>query len=196
MNDPVSMSSSEQPASRTGIARKWFWLSILANILLLITAGGAVLFAFMLSYDLQDARLQAEKEVQARHRAEQYLQESRARLAEAQREAERLSHALSKRAADPAQYDDGKPVLPVTVRFRKSFWGKGLVAVIENTSDQYLTLVLSVRNPTLSTAKRFQIEVKGGDDLDFGHDDGWQFASGDEVGLYHNDFKALKMVVP
>lgn len=196
MNDPVSMSSSEQPASRSSIARKWFWLSILANILLLITAGGAVLFAFMLSYDLQDARLQTEKEVQARHRAEQYLQESRARLAEAQREAERLSHALSKRAADPAQYDDGKPVLPVTVRFRKSFWGKGLVAVIENTSDQYLTLVLSVRNPTLSTAKRFQIEVKGGDDLDFGHDDGWQFASGDEVGLYHNDFKALKIMVP
>ncbi len=196
MNDPVSIGSSEQPASRSGIARKWFWLSILANILLLMTAGGAVLFAFMLSYDLQDARLQTEKEIQARHRAEQYLQESRARLAEAQREAERLSHALSKRAADPAQYDEGKPVLPVTVRFRKSFWGKGLVAVIENTSDQYLTLVLSVRNPTLSTAKRFQIEVKGGDDLDFGHDDGWQFASGDEVGLYHNDFKALKIMVP
>lgn len=196
MNDPVSMSGSGQPASPQGIARKWFWLSILANVLLLVTAGGAVLFAFMLSYDLQDAKLQTEKEVQARHRAEQYLQESRARLAEAQREAERLSHALSKRAADPAQYDDGKPTLPVTVRFRKSFWGRGLVAVIENTSDQYLTLVLSARNPTLSTAKRFQIEVKGGDDLDFGHDDGWQFASGDEVGLYHNDFKALKMIVP
>ncbi len=196
MNDPVSMSGSDQPASRSGIARKWFWLSIITNVLLLMAAGGAVLFAFMLSYDLQDARLQTEKEIQARHRAEQYLQESRARLAEAQREAERLSHALSKRAADPAQYDEGKPVLPVTVRFRKSFWGKGLVAVIENTSDQYLTLVLSVRNPTLSTAKRFQIEVKGGDDLDFGHDDGWQFASGDEVGLYHNDFKALKIMVP
>jgi hypothetical protein len=196
MNDPVSMSSSEQPASRTGIARKWFWLSIIANVLLFIAAGGAVLFAFMLSYDLQDAKLHTEKEVQARHRAEHYLQETRARLAEAQRETERLSHALSKRAADPAQYDDGKPALPVSVRFRKSFWGKGLVAVIENTSDQYLTLVLSVRNPTLSTAKRFQIEVKGGDDLDFGHDDGWQFASGDEVGLYHNDFKTLKMVVP
>jgi hypothetical protein len=196
MNDPVSMSSSEQPASSSGIARKWFWLSIIANVLLFIAAGGAVLFAFMLSYDLQDAKLHTEKEVQARHRAEHYLQETRARLAEAQRETERLSHALSKRAADPAQYDDGKPALPVSVRFRKSFWGKGLVAVIENTSDQYLTLVLSVRNPTLSTAKRFQIEVKGGDDLDFGHDDGWQFASGDEVGLYHNDFKALKMMVP
>ncbi len=196
MNDPVSMSGSGQPASSQGIASKWFWMSIIANVLLLLTAGGAVLFAFMLSYDLQDAKLQTEKEVQARHRAEQYLQESRARLVEAQREAERLSHALSKRAADPAQYDDGKPTLPVTVRFRKSFWGRGLVAVIENTSDQYLTLVLSARNPTLSTAKRFQIEVKGGDDLDFGHDDGWQFASGDEVGLYHNDFKALKMIVP
>lgn len=190
------MSDPGQPASSQVIAKKWFWLSILANVLLFMMASGAVLFSFMLSYDLQDARLQAEKEVQARHRAEQYLQESHARLAEAQREAERLSRALSQRAADPAQYDEGKPALPVAIRFRKSFWGKGLVAVIENRSDQYLTLVLSVRNPTLSTAKRFQIELKGGDDLDFGHDDGWQFSSGDEVGLYHNDFKALKMIVP
>lgn len=183
------------PASPV-IARKWFWLSILANILLLVTAGGAVLFAFMLSYDLQDAKLQAEKEIQARHRAEQYLQESRARLADVQREARRLSRVLSSRAADPAQYDSGKPELPVTLHFRKSFWGKGLVAEIENTSDQFLTLILTVRNPTLSSAKRFKIELKGKDDLDFGHDDGWQFASGDEVGLHHNDFKALRMIVP
>jgi hypothetical protein len=190
MNDPGP------PASPSVIGRKWFWLSVIVNILLLITAGGAVLFAFMLGYDLQDAKRQTEKETQARQRAEQYLQESRARLAEVQREAQRLSQVLSSRAADPAQYDAGKPELPVNLHFRKSFWGRGLVAEIENTSDQYLTLVLSVRNPTLATARRFQIQLKGGDDLDFGHDDGWRFASGDEVGLYHNNYKALRMIVP
>lgn len=196
MSESSSMSEPDRIPARSVIGRKWFWLSIIANLLLLMAAIGATLFAFMLSYDLQDARMQTEKERQARQRAEQYLQESRARLADVQREAQRLSQVLSARAVDPAQHDTGKPELPVTLHFRKSFWGKGLVAEIENTSDQYLTLVLSVRNPTLATAKRFEIQLKGGDDLDFGHDDGWQFASGDEVGLYHNDFKALKMIVP
>lgn len=190
------MSITEQPDTSNVIPRKWFWVSILANLLLLIAAGGAVLVAFMLSYDLQDARLHAEKEMQARHRAETYLQESRARLADVQREAQRLSQVLATRAVDPALHEEGKPELPVSLRFRNSFWGKGLVAVMENTSDQYLTLVLSARNPTLSTAKRFQIRLKGGDTLDFGHGDGWQFASGDEVALFHNDYKALKMNVP
>jgi hypothetical protein len=154
------------------------------------------LFAFLLSYDLQEARLQLEKEIQTRQRTERYLQESRMRLAEVQREAERLSQVLSARATDPARHDAGKPELPVTLHFRKAFWGKGLVAEIDNTSEQYLTLILSVRNPTLATARRFQITIKGGDDLAFGHDDGWQFASGDEVGIYHNDYKPLKAIVP
>jgi hypothetical protein len=190
------MPNTERPGDGHASPRKWLWVSVIANILLLITAGGAVLFAFMLSYDLQDARLHAEKEMQARHRAETYLQESRGRLAEVQREAQRLSQVLSTRAIDPLLHDAGKPELPVNLRFRKSFWGKGLVAVIENTSDQYLTLVLNVRNPTLSTARRFQIQLKSEDTLDFGHDDGWQFASGDAVAIYHNDYKALKMNVP
>jgi len=37
--------------------------------------------------------------------------------------------------------------------------GKGLVAVIENTSDRYLTVMLSVRNPTLSTARRYKLNL-------------------------------------
>lgn len=196
MSDAVVPGEAARPAPAAMIARKWFWLSVMLNLLLLIAAGGAVLFAFLLQYDLQDARLQVDKEIQARHRAEQYLQESRMRLAEVQREAERLSQVVAARAADPAQHDAGKPELPVTLHFRRSFWGRGLVAEIENTSEQYLTLILSVRNPTLATARRFQVSLKGGDDIAFGHDDGWQFASGDEVAIYHNDYRPLKTIVP
>ncbi|NWG39693.1 MAG: hypothetical protein HXY27_06985 [Hydrogenophilaceae bacterium] len=196
MSNSTTMNASSRTSEQPVIHRKWFWISILANILLLAIAGGAILFAFMLSYDLQDARLQAEKETRTRQRAEQYLQESRARLADVQREVQRLNQLMSVRAADPEQHDSGKPELPVMLHFRKSFWGKGLVAVFENTSNQYLTLVLSVRNPTLATAKRFTIQLKGEDDLDFGHDDGWQFASGDEVSIYHSNYKSLKAVVP
>ncbi len=189
------MSASGSSASSVSV-RKWLWLSGLGNVLLLLLAGGATLFAFMLSYDLQEAKIRLDKETQARQRAERYLEESRARLADVQREAQRLNQVLSSRAVDPAQYDAGKPEMPVSLRFRKSFWGKGLVAEFKNSSEHYLTLVLSVRNPTLATAKRFEIQIKGGGDLDFGHDDGWQFASGDEVGVYHSNYQSLKIIVP
>jgi hypothetical protein len=176
------------------VSRKWLWLSVGLNALLLILAGGAVLFAFMLSYDLQEVKIQLDKERQGKQRLEAYLSESRARAAEVEREIQRLSRALN--APDPAQIDSGKPALPVKVSFRKSYLGIGLVAEIENTSKRYLTVVMTTRNPTLSTVKRFQIEIKPGDDVAFGHDDGWKFTSGDELGLYNDHYKALKISVP
>jgi hypothetical protein len=184
----------EQAQKSQQVARKWFLLSLISNILLLVLAGGAILFAFMLSYDLQKAKVQLDKEKQDRHRVEAYLAESRARVAEIEREIRRLSQALN--AKDPAQVGSGKPALPVKVGFRKSYLGIGLVAVIENTSAHYLTLVMTTRNPTLSTVKRFQIEIAPGDDLAFGHNDGWKFASGDELNLYNDNYKALKLSVP
>ena len=86
--------------------------------------------------------------------------------------------------------------MPVVVGFRSSMLGQGLVAVIENTSDRYLTVVLAVRNPTLSTAKRFTLELTPRSSTDFGHLEGWQFASDDEVALFNDEFGALKITVP
>lgn len=176
------------------VDRKWFLLSVIANILLLALAGGTILFAFMLSYDLQQAKIRLDKERQDKQRVEAYLEESRARAAEVEREIQRLSRALD--AGEPARIESGKPALPVMVSFRKSWLGIGLVAVIENTSTHYLTLVMTVRNPTLSTVGRFRIEIEPGGDLDFGHNDGWKFTSGDELNLYNDDYKALKLIVP
>jgi hypothetical protein len=176
------------------VARKWLLLSLIANVLLLILAGGSILFGFMLSYDLQKARIQIDQEKQDKQRVETYLAESRARAAEVEREIRRLSQALN--VKDPAQIETGKPDLPVKVGFRKSYLGIGLVAEIKNTSSHYLTLVMTTRNPTLSTIKRFQIEIKPGDELDFGHDDGWKFTSGDELALYNDNYQALKLTVP
>lgn len=178
------------------IARKWFLLSAGFNVLLLILAGGAILFAFTLNYDLLDMRSQRDKALEDKLRVERYLAESRARAAEVEREIQRLSQALSGKLADPAQIDSNKPLMPVKVTFRKSYFGIGLVAEIENTSKQHLTLLLTARNPTLSTAHRFQIEVKPENDVAFGHDDGWKFASGDEIGLFHNDYRAIRITVP
>jgi hypothetical protein len=176
------------------VQKKWFLLALIGNALMLVLALGAILIAFMLSYELQRMKNQLGKEKEDRQRVESYLSESRARVAEVEREIRRLSQALN--APDPAQASAGKPDLPVRVGFRKSWLGIGLVAVIENTSPHYLTLVMTARNPTLSTVKRFQIEITPGDDLAFGHDDGWKFASGDEINLYNDNYKALRLFVP
>lgn len=184
----------EEAQQAPQVAKKWLLLSLIANALLLVLAAGSVLFAFMLSYNLQDAKIQLAKEKEDKQRVESYLAESRARAAEVEREIRRLSQALN--AQDPVQAESGKPDLPVLVSFRKSYLGIGLVAVIENTSSHYLTLVMTARNPTLSTIKRFQIEVAPGDDLAFGHNDGWKFASGDELSLYHDNYRAFRLIVP
>lgn len=188
--------SDAEKSQVPSIARKWFLVSAGLNALLLILAGGAILLAFTLNYDLLDMRSQRDKALEDKQRVERYLIESRARAAEVEREIQRLGQALSGKLADPAQIDSNKPPMPANITFRKSYLGIGLVAVIENTSKQHLTLLLTARNPTLSTARRFQIEVKPENDTSFGHDDGWKFASGDEVGLYHNNYRAIRITVP
>jgi hypothetical protein len=84
----------------------------------------------------------------------------------------------------------------VVVNFRESMLGRGLVAVIRNNSDRYLTVMLSVRNPTLSTVKRFKLDLEPQSSTDFGHLEGWQFASGDEFALFNDEFSALRLNVP
>lgn len=176
------------------VEKKWLVLSLIANLMLLTLVGGMVLFAFMLSYHLQDTKIQLTKANEDRQRLQTYLAESRAQAAEVEREISRLNQAFT--GTDLSLTDSGKPPLPVQVRFRRSYLGIGLVAVIRNTSNRYLTLVMTARNPTLSRVNRFQVEIAPGDSLAFGHNDGWKFASGDELGLYHDSYKAFKLVVP
>lgn len=187
----MTMQATTEPRK---VDRKWLLLSLIGNVLLLLLAGGAILFAFWLSYNLQEVKIRLAREQADRQRVEAYLAESRARVAEVEREIRRLSEALNVR--DPARSGTGKPALPVVVSFRKSWLGMGLVAVIENTSPHYLTLVMTARNPTLASVKRFQIEIAPGDDLAFGHNDGWKFSSGDELGLYNDNYQALRLIVP
>ena len=180
-----------QPKRRTLI------VSIGLNAVLVLLACGLVLYAFMLNVDLGDVKRRLSKEVETHQQTERYLIETRNRLTESQREIEQLKAQLAYKETDvQAAAAAAKPALPLVVGFRSSMLGKGLVALIENTSDRYLTVVLAVRNPTLSTAKRFKLELEPKSSTDFGHLEGWQFASGDEVGLFNDEFGALRITVP
>ena len=177
--------------------RRGVLVSVGLNVVLFLLACGLMLYAFMLNVDIGDLKRQLSKEIETRQQTEGYLIETRNQLTESQREIEQLKAQLAYKETDvQAAAIAAKPVLPVVVGFRSSMLGKGLVAVIENTSDRYLTVILAVRNPTLSTARRFKLDLEPKSTTDFGHLEGWQFSSGDEVSLFNDEFGALKITVP
>ena len=171
-------------------------IAIVLNVALAVLVCGLALYAFMLNVDLGDLKRRMSKEVETRQQAERYVVETRNQLTESLREIEQLKAQLAYKETDYQAVVKAKPALPVVVNFRSSMLGSGLVAVIENTSDRYLTVVLSVRNPTLLTTKRFKIDLDPQSRTDFGHLEGWQFASGDELSLFSDEFGALKLSVP
>lgn len=176
--------------------RRGLVVAIVLNAVLFFLVCGLVLYAFMLNVDLDDVKRQLAKEVDARQLAERYLIETRNQLTDSLLQIEQLKTQLAYKDSGYPAATPAKPELPVAVNFRSSFLGKGLVAVIENTSDQFLTVVMTVRNPTLSAARRFKLELAPHSKTDFGHLEGWEFASGDEVVLFNDEFAALKLTVP
>jgi hypothetical protein len=190
------MESGISAPSAIQTKRRGMIVSISLNVVQLVLICILVLYAFMLNVDLGDVKRRLSKEVETRQQTERYLIETRNQLTDSLREVEQLKAQLAYKETDYQAPPTALPALPVVINFRSSILGKGLVAVIENTSDRYLTVVLSVRNPTLSIAKRFKLELDPRSSTDFGHMEGWQFASGDEVGLYNDEFGALKITVP
>lgn len=176
--------------------RRGLIVSIGLNVVLFLLACGLVLYAFMLNVDLGDVKRRLSKEVETHQQTERYLIETRNQLTDSLREVEQLKAQLAYKESEVRAVTSAKPALPVVVGFRSSIIGKGLVAVLENTSDRYLSVLLAVRNPTLSTSKRFKLELDPKSSTDFGHMEGWQFSSGDEVGLFNDEFSGLKISVP
>ncbi|MHB1092210.1 hypothetical protein [Thiobacillus sp.] len=176
--------------------RRGLFVSVGVNVVLLLLVCGLALYGFMLNVDLGDMKRQLSKETEARQQSERYLIETRNQLTENLQEIEQLKAQLSYKETDVKAAAAAKPALPVVIGFRSSILGKGLVAEIENTSDRPLVVILAVRNPALSTARRFKLDLEPGSRTDFGHLEGWQFASGDEVGLFNDEFRALTVTVP
>ena len=176
--------------------RRGLILAWLTAALLFMVACGLALYAFMLQVDLDEVKRRLSREVEARELSDRYLTETRNQLLASQREIEQLREQIAYKESDYQTAISAKPGLPVVVNFRESMLGRGLVAVIRNNSDRYLTVVLSVRNPTLYTVKRFKLDLEPQSSTDFGHLEGWQFASGDEFALFNDEFAALRLNVP
>lgn len=185
-----SVSAVSPPVRRFG----WGWVVLAAA--LFVGFAGMSLYAFLLSVDLSDAQRRVSREVENRERAEKYLAEARVQLTDKTREIEQLKAQLDSATQDFGQLAAQKPPLPVSVAFRSSWLGQGMVAELHNASARFLTVVLVVRNPTLATARRFDLELRPESTTSFGHLEGWRFSSGDELALYNDGFAAVKAVVP
>lgn len=182
---------SNAPASRRGL-----WVALTVGAVLLLVASGLLLYAFMLNVDIGDLKRRLSKEVETRQLAERYLIETRNQLTESLREIEQLRAQLAYRDSEFQSMASARLPMPVVVSFRTSMLGRGMVAVFDNTSERYLTVTLAVRNPTRSTAQRFTVELAPRARTEFGHLEGWQFASGDEVALFHDAYGELRLPVP
>lgn len=187
------MTDASSPQSE----RRGLMASMGANVVLLLLTCALLLYVFMLNIDLGDIKRRLSKEVEARQLSERYLVETRNQLTESLREIELLNMQRVHRDTDSRPVGSAVPVaLPVVVGFHPLARGQGLAAVIENTSDRHLTIVLTVRNPLLPTARRFKLELEPGSRIDFGDQDGWPFTSGDEMGLFSEGFAAFRLTVP
>lgn len=189
----ISTATPKKPATR--IARSMM-ISVGFNITAFLLVCGLGLYAFMLNVDLGDAKRRLSKEVEVRQQTARYLVETRNQLNQSLAEVVQLKSQLEYKQTDFQSISGLKPPLPVVISFRSSLLGKGIVAVLHNTGERYLTVVMNVRNPTLVSLRRFTLELAPKSSEDFGHLEGWQFASGDELVVLHNDFNALRLVVP
>jgi hypothetical protein len=88
------------------------------------------------------------------------------------------------------------PGVPIGIEMRRSVMGRGMVAVLTNTSSKYLPLVLTVQNPTMQTGKKFDLQISPGGKLDFGYREGWQFSSGDRATIRSANFEPLQYLTP
>lgn len=191
----TTQAAPPSPVSTHRMSRRMM-VSVGINIVLGLMVCGLGLYAFMLNVDIGDVKRRLSKEVEVRQQTERYLIETRNRFNQSLQEIEQLKKQLEYKLETFQPPSSLKPPMPVVVSFRSSLLGKGIVAVLENTSDRYLTVVMNVRNPTLANLRRFTLELAPKSQEDFGHLEGWQFSSGDELVIFHNDFNALRLVVP
>jgi Tfp pilus assembly protein PilN len=175
---------------------KGLMISLALNLALFAALCATGLYAFMIKVDMEEQKGILIRNAVNQERLEAHLSQAAQDLAAARQEAENLRGRLNAQAMGDQMADSLKSPLPVEVSFRKSFWGRGLIAVIRNQSARSLTLVLAIRNPTLAKGRRFELKLGPQDKEEFGSSEGWEFASGDELAIYHNDYRGLKVKVP
>jgi hypothetical protein len=86
--------------------------------------------------------------------------------------------------------------LPVSVSFRRSLVGQGIVAQFRNLAKGSLTLTARFTNPATAESRLFTFTISEGGLKEFGYVEGWVFASGHRIELSGPGYQGLTTTVP
>jgi hypothetical protein len=86
--------------------------------------------------------------------------------------------------------------MPIEISYRKAPMGPGLVVDFKNRSNRSLSVAATFTNPTLHQEKTFRVDVPDNGVKEFGHLEGWAFASGDTIKVAHKEYKPLSVTLP
>jgi hypothetical protein len=86
--------------------------------------------------------------------------------------------------------------LPVSVSFRRSLVGQGIVAQFRNLSRGTLTLTARFTNPATNESRLFSFTVSEGGLKEFGYVEGWTFGAGHRIELSGPGYQTLIVSVP
>ena len=92
--------------------------------------------------------------------------------------------------------DATKPVLPVTVTFKKSLSGSGLVGVFKNSSVAPLEIAAVFSSPETGGKRAASLVIPANGVKELGHVEGWPFAAGQHIQLMNNGYKAVEYDIP
>lgn len=187
-------------------AARWNPATVFPLVATAILAIATVAFALM--YMLASRDLDGQRASVAALQTEllsvkSVLEKETSRVAELQSEIQSKEQALAqeKSTAESAQaaLDREKarlPPVPVRIVMRRSVWGGGLVITLVNNSEKQLPLLLGTVNPTTQAVKKFSLQIAPGAKAEIGSQEGWPFASGDQVLLRSAGFEDVPYTVP
>lgn len=190
MNDEESIKGSAKNK------RIFLIFSLVFNALMVLISAGLVIYTLQLKDDLLTSKTQLSEEIAKSRQLENATATLKAELANLNITASQLRSDLTSTQSNLVAILSKKPYVPVRVSFRRSLLGRGLVGIFENTSNKYLSVVIELTNPTLNRTRRISLNLNPGIQQEIGHVEGWTFASGDVISLYHNDYDTTKKVVP
>lgn len=96
----------------------------------------------------------------------------------------------------PGYQKQFKADMPVAVKYRTALTGPGLVLMVQNRSTRQLSILATLKNPSLNTARNFRFDIPPGGTTEAGYREGWTLSSGDQLTLSHADYKDWQGSIP
>lgn len=81
--------------------------------------------------------------------------------------------------------------LPITLSFRPALLGSGLIAVFKNNSAEALETATVFSSVSIVQQREAHLVIPAGGAQQFGHQEGWAFASGQHIKLSNAQFRPM-----